>query len=72
MGLEIEKERGESVQALIRRFAKAVKQSGILIRARKARFKIRRVSREKKKMVALRRQELKKKYEKLKKLGAIK
>jgi ribosomal protein S21 len=72
MGLEIKKEKGESVSSLIRRFTKAVQQSGILIRAREKMYRDRNVSEEKKKRSALRREEMKKKYEKLKKLGAIK
>jgi ribosomal protein S21 len=72
MGLEIKKEKGESVSSLIRRFTKAVQQSGILIRAREKMYRDRNISEEKKKRSALRREEMKKKYEKLKKLGAIK
>jgi ribosomal protein S21 len=72
MALEVKKEKRESIASLIRRFARAVQQSGILIRAREKMYKDRRISEEKKKRSALRREEMKKKYEKLKKLGAIK
>jgi ribosomal protein S21 len=72
MGIEIKKEKGESISSLIKRFAKAVQQSGILIRARERQYRDRNISEEKKKRSALRREEMKKKYEKLKKLGAIK
>jgi len=69
MALEIKKQSRETSQALVRRFTKRVQQSGILIRARKGRFKIREKSRDLKREVALRREEMKKAFEKLKKLG---
>jgi len=72
MGVEIKKEKGESVSSLIKRFARAVQQSGILIRARERQHRDRNVSEEKKKRSALRREEMRKRYEKLKKLGAVK
>lgn len=72
MVVEIKKEKRESVASLIRKFTKAVQKSGILVRAREKMYKERNISREKKKRSALRREEMKKKYEKLKKLGAIK
>lgn len=72
MTLEIKREKRESVSSLIKRFTKAVQASGILIRARGKMYRDRNISEEKKKRSALRREEMKKKYEKLKKLGAIK
>ena len=72
MPLEIKKKEKESVQSLLRRFQKAVQESGILIRTRKIQFKERRISEEKKKRVALYKEEKRKEYEKLKKLGKIK
>lgn len=72
MSLEIKKEKGESTQSLLQRFSKAMQHSGILIRARRGQFKRRKLSKDKRKMAALRREELKKKYIKLKKSGAIK
>ena len=69
MALEVKKQSRETSQALVRRFTKRVQQSGILIRARKGRFKIREKSRDLKREVALRREEMKKAFEKLKKLG---
>jgi len=69
--LEIKKKEKESTQSLFRRFQKAVLESGILIRARKIQFKERRISKEKKKRAALYREEKRKEYEKLKKLGKI-
>jgi len=72
MPLEIKKKEKESVQSLLRRFQKAVQESGILIRTRKLQFKERKISEEKKKRVALYKEEKRKEYEKLKKLGKIK
>jgi len=71
MSLEIKKEGRETSQNLVRRFSRRMKQSGILLRARKARFKERPKSNQMKKRSALRREELKKEYEQLEKLGKI-
>ena len=71
MTLEVKKHERESAQSLVRRFGKRVQQSGILIRARKTRFRKRPKSHQAKKRAALRREELKKEYQKLKKLGKI-
>lgn len=69
MPLEVKKEARETSQSLVRRFSKRIKQSGILLRARKARFKERPKSPQLKKRSALRREELKKEYKKLEKMG---
>jgi len=69
MALEVKKQQRETPQALIRRFTKRLQQSGILLRARRVRFRQRSKSRQMKKRAALRREETKKEYEKLKKLG---
>lgn len=62
MPLKIHKDERESSQNLIRRFSRRVKQSGILVRARKNRFQQRPKSPALKKKSALRREELKKEY----------
>ena len=72
MALEVKKQERESSQSLIRRFTKRVQQSGILLRARKNRFYKRQKSKKMRKKGALRREKLKKEYEKLKKLGLSK
>lgn len=72
MPLEIKKQGRETSQNLVRRFSKRIKQSGLLIRSRKARFKKRPKSRQMKKRSALRREELKKEYEKREKMGKTK
>jgi len=71
MPLEIKKEGRETSQNLVRRFARRMKQSGILLRARKNRFRIRPKSHQMKKRSALRREQLKKEYEALEKLGKL-
>ena len=72
MALEAKRQPRESSQSLTYRFSKKVRASGVLLRARKARFRERPKSRYAKKRAALRREELRKHYEKLKKLGKIK
>ncbi|MBZ1348194.1 MAG: hypothetical protein KYQ20_00260 [Candidatus Nealsonbacteria bacterium] len=72
MGLEAKKREGENSQTLVRRFAQRVRKSGILRLARKIRFRERPKSRQMKKKAALRREEMKKEYEKMKKLGKAK
>lgn len=69
MAFEIKKQERETSQSLVRRFSKRVKNSGVLLRARKARFRQRPQSRQLKKRSALRREELKKEYERLEKMG---
>lgn len=71
MPLEIKKREREPSQSLVRRFARRVQQSGILIRARKIRFKERVKSKQMKKRAALRREELRKEYERKRKLGEL-
>jgi len=71
MVLEIKKQQRETSQSLARRFSKRIKQSGILLQARKIVFRSRPKSCQAKKRAALRREELKKEYEKLRKLGKL-
>jgi ribosomal protein S21 len=71
MPLEVKRKDKETAQSLLHRFTRNVQQSGILFRARKRRFKERKKSPETKKRAALRREELKKEYEKSKKLGKL-
>ena len=69
MFLQIKKQERETAQSLVRRFGRRIQQSGILLRARKNRFRQRHKSHQAKKRAALRREELKKEHAKLKKLG---
>jgi hypothetical protein len=71
MPLKVQKQGRESSQNLIRRFAQKIRQSGILLEARKRLFKEREKSWQLKKRSALRREEKRREYEKLKKLGKI-
>lgn len=71
MPLEFRKQDRESSQSLLRRFSNGVKRSGILIRARKTRFKLRKKSGNMQKKEALRREELRIEYRKKEKLGKI-
>jgi ribosomal protein S21 len=71
MPVKVIKKEKETVAGLIRRFQKAVQKSGVLIKARERMYRDRNLSEEKKKRKALRREELKKYYEKLEKLGLL-
>lgn len=71
MGLEIKKQERETSQGLIRRFTRGVQQSGILVRARNIRFRKRKKSRQMQQRAALRKEDKKREYEKLKKMGKI-
>jgi hypothetical protein len=70
--LKISRKKKENPHSLVRRFKKAVQESGILIRKRKKRYKHRAKSEGGKKRAALRKAKVRKKYEKLKKLGKLK
>jgi ribosomal protein S21 len=72
MALEVRKKERETAQSLVRRFTQRVQKSGILLRARKKRFFTSKISETAKKKKALRKEELRKKYEKLEKLGGQK
>lgn len=72
MALNVQRKERETSQSLIRRFSRRVRKSGILIQARKNRFRKRTKSRQMKKRAALRREELKKEYERREKMGETK
>ncbi len=69
MPLEVKRKQREPNQSLVFRFMKRFKQSGVLLRYREARFFQRAKSDKAQKRTALRRVELKKKYDELKKIG---
>ncbi len=71
MPLEVKKSDIESTQSLIRRFTRKIKQSGILIEARKRLFYVKEKSEQMKKRAALRRERLKQEYQRLEKLGLL-
>ncbi len=71
MSLEVKKQGRENAQTLVRRFGTRLRQSGILRRARAVRYWKRPKSSQAKKSTALRKEQLKKEFQKQKKLGKI-
>jgi len=69
--VEVKKRKGESTEALLRRFHKRVQRSGILARARRLRFFERPKSKRRRQEEATRRAEIQKEKERLRKLGKI-
>lgn len=69
MPLEIKKQDRESSQSLVRRFSRRMKQSGILLEARKSKFIGEKKSKQMRKRSALRREQLKKEYEMAEKMN---
>jgi len=72
MTIEIHRREKEAPQSLVRRFSRRIRKSGLLRRVRQAQWRGKSKSRQMKKIAALRREELKKEYQKLKKLGETK
>ena len=70
--LKVTKRERETSQSLVRRFTQKVQKSGVLRWARYARFQHRPKSQQMKKRAVLKREEIKKEYEKKRKLGEIK
>jgi ribosomal protein S21 len=69
--IEVKKKAGETTRSLLRRFSRRIQQSGVLIRARKARFRERERSRRERRVSALRRVKIGKEKEKLRKKGLL-
>jgi len=69
--VEVKKKESETTESLIRRFSKRVQQSGVLIRAKKGRFKEPTKNKREAKEDAIRRQEGKEKKEYLRKIGKL-
>jgi len=69
MALEVRRQEHETTQSLLRRFSRRIQQSGIMVRARQVRYSERPKSKGARKRAALRKQELKKEYGRLEKLG---
>ncbi len=67
MPLEVKKQERESSQNLVRRFSQRIHKSGILLQAKGAKFFKPFKSKQYKKQTALRKERLRKEYEKLKK-----
>jgi ribosomal protein S21 len=69
--IEIKRREGESLGVFLYRFTKKVRQSGILLEAKKRRFKDRPVSKRSRRLSALYREQKRKELEKMKKLGLV-
>ena len=71
MAIEVKKKTGETTRSLLRRFTRRIQQSGVLIRARKARFRERERSKRERRASALRRVKIVGEKEKLRKMGLL-
>lgn len=69
--VEVSRREGESMGSLLRRFARRVQQNGVLLKARRIRFYEKPKSKRERRRNALFREDLKKKSEKLRKLGVL-
>jgi ribosomal protein S21 len=69
--IEVKKRERENPRSLLRRFTRRIQQSGILIRARKARFREREKTKRERRDSALRRVRIGKEKEKLRKMGLL-
>ncbi len=69
--LEVKKKDHESVDSLLRRFHRKVQQSGILVEAKKVRFYEQPKSRRRRREDAIRRTEIRKERDVLRKLGKL-
>lgn len=69
--VEVSKKDGESSESLIRRFAKKIQQSGVLIRAKKGRFYEPQKTKREIRLDAQRRKVIREKRELLRKLGKL-
>lgn len=68
---EAKRKKGESFESFLRRFKKKIQQSGILIHSRKIRFYERPKSRNRRREAALRKMEMLKEKEYLRKIGKL-
>lgn len=69
MAIEIKRKEGEPVPSLLYRFTKKVRQSGVLLEARRRRFQRRSTNRGKRRLSALYRGKKRAEFARLKKLG---
>jgi len=69
--LEVRKKEGESIASLLYRFSKKVQHSGVLKEAKKRRFSVRGVNRNKRRVLALKRENKKKETERQRKMGLL-
>ena len=71
MAIEVKKQQGETTRGLLRRFSRRIQQSGVLIRARKARFYEKDRTKRDRRDGAVRRVKIGKEKEKLRKMGLL-
>lgn len=71
MAQEVKRKRGESFESLIRRFRRRIVESGRLLQAKKVRFYRRPASKGSRRRSALYREEMKRYYDYLKKIGKM-
>ena len=69
--MELKRREGESTSAFLYRFSKKIQQSGVLLEAKKRKFRKRPVSKSKKRLSALHREQKKREVEKMKRMGII-
>ncbi len=69
--IEAKRKEGESTAAFLRRFTKKTQLSGVLMRARRTRFKTGKKTKREKQLAAIRRAHLFKERERLFKLGKL-
>jgi len=69
--VSVRKKENESASALLFRFTKKVKQSGILKEAKKRRFRVRPTTRRQRRISAIHREYKKREYARLSKLGIV-
>ncbi len=68
---EVKKKEHESLDSLLRRFHRKVQQSGIIVQAKKVRYYERPKSKQRRRNEAIRRTELRKERDTLRKLGKL-
>lgn len=69
--IEAKRKEGETTAAFLRRFTKKIQSSGVLLRARKTRFKTDKKTKREKQLAAMRRAETLKERTRLYKLGKV-
>jgi len=67
--IEVRKKERETTESLLRRFSRRIQQSGVLVRARKTRFRLDEKSKQEKRQEALYKVKIRKEINKLKKIG---
>lgn len=67
--IEVRKKDRETSESLIRRFSRRVQQSGVLVRARKSRFRVEEKTKREKREGAMYKEKVKKMVDRLKKMG---